>query len=192
MRVRMALHTGQAEQRGGDYFGADLSRAARLLAKRHGGQALVSEAAAALLEGGLPPEVRLRPLGRHRFRDLAAQEVFERLAPGLPAAFPALRVLESLPSNLPAQITSFVGREQEMASVQAQLAGTRLLTLTGMGGSGKARLALQAAAESLERYPDGVWLVEMAALSDPALVSQAVAGVLGVRSDCRLTHPAKR
>ncbi len=184
IRVRMALHTGQAEQRGGDYFGAALSRTARLLAAGHGGQTLLSEAAAALLSGSLPPDVRLRSLGRHRFKDLAqAQEVSELLAPDLPSVFPALRSLEFFPNNLPAQLTSFIGREAEMASARTQLAGSRLLTVTGMGGSGKTRLALQIAADSLELYPDGVWLVEVAALSDPALLMPQVAGTLGVREE---------
>ena len=199
IRVRLALHTGEAEQRGGDYFGAALSRTSRLLKVCHGGQTLLSEAAAALISsslasaalissalarGGLPPEVRLRSLGRHRFRDLAAaQEVFELLAPGLPLDLPALRSLEALPNNLPAQLTSFIGREQEMAAARTQLAGTRLLTLTGVGGSGKTRLALQAAAEALGRYAGGVWLVELAALTDSALIVQAIAAALGVRED---------
>ncbi len=184
MRVRMALHTGNAELRGGDYFGSALSRAARLLAAGHGGQTLLSEAASALVAGSLPEGARLRSLGRHRFKDLAqAQEVSDLLTPNLPSVFPALRSLEPFPNNLPAQLTSFIGRETEMAAARRLLAGSRLLTLTGMGGSGKTRLALQIAAEALENYPDGVWLVELAALSDPDLVAQEVAGVLGVREE---------
>ncbi len=184
IRVRMALHTGQAERRDGDYFGAVLSRTARLLAAGHGGQTLLSEVSAVHLSGILPPDVRLRSLGRHRFKDLAqAQEVLELLAPNLPSVFPALRSLEFFPNNLPAQLTSFIGRDAEMAAARTQLASSRLLTVTGMGGSGKTRLALQAAADALEDYPDGVWLVELAALSDPELVVQEVAGVLGVREE---------
>ena len=184
IRVRMALHTGQAEQRDGDYFGPALSRTARLLAAGHGGQTLLSEVSAVHLSGSLPPDVRLRSLGRHRFKDLAqAQEVLELLAPGLPSVFPALRSLEFFPNNLPAQLTSFIGRDAEMAAAQTQLASSRLLTVSGMGGSGKTRLALQVAADALEQYPDGVWLVELAALSDPALLMQEIAGVLGVREE---------
>ncbi len=184
IRVRIALHTGEAELRGGDYFGAALSRTARLLAAGHGGQTLLSETAAAYVAGSLPAGARLRSLGRHRFKDLTqVQEVSDLLAPGLPSAFAVLRSLDSFPNNLPAQLTSFIGREAEMEIAKRQLAGSRLLTLTGVGGSGKTRLALQAAAEVLENYPDGVWLVELAALSDPDLVAQEVAGVLGVREE---------
>jgi len=184
IQVRMALHTGEAERRDGDYYGAALSRAARLLAAGYGGQTLLSETASALVAGSLPSGARLRSLGRHRFKDLAqAQEVSDLLAPNLPAIFPTLRSLEAFPNNLPAQLTSFIGRETEMAAARHLLADSRLLTLTGMGGSGKTRLALQVAAEALESYPDGVWLVELAALSDPELVAQEVAGVLGVREE---------
>ena len=184
IQVRMALHTGDAEVRDDDYFGAALSRTARLLAAGHGGQTLLSETASALVSGSLPAGVRLRSLGRHRFKDLAqAQEVSDLVAPGLPSVFPVLRSLESFPNNLPAQLTAFIGRETEMTAARPLLAASRLLTLTGMGGSGKTRLALQVAAESLESYPDGIWLVELAALSDPDLVAQEVAGVLGVREE---------
>ena len=182
LRVRLALHTGEAERRGGDYFGAALSRAARLLAAAHGGQALVSESSAALLEDALPEGAGLRSLGRHRLRDLAqTQEVFQLVHPALPDTFPPLRSLESLAHNLPAQLSRFIGRETELAEARARLAEVRLLSLVGPGGAGKTRLALQVAAESAADYPDGVWLVEFAPLSDPALVPQAVAGALGLR-----------
>jgi len=184
LRVRMALHTGAAQRRGGDYFGLPLSRAARLLAAAHGGQTLVSEAGAALLDGLMPGEASLHSLGRHRLKDLAQpQEVFALRAPGLADGFPPLRSLEAFAHNLPAQLTSFVGREAEMRDARARLGGTRLLTLTGTGGAGKTRLALQVAADALDGFPDGAWLTELAALADPALVTQAVAGVLGVREE---------
>jgi hypothetical protein len=123
--VRMALHTGPAEQRSGDYFGAALSRTARLLAAGHGGQTLLSEAAAAHLSDCLPPGVRLRSLGRHRFKDLdQPQEVSDVLAPSFPTDFPALRSLESFPNNLPAQLTSFIGREAEMAANRSKTTRT--------------------------------------------------------------------
>ncbi len=188
LRVRMALHTGIAEWRGEDYFGLPLNRTARLLAAAHGGQTLVSEAGAALLDGLTPQGASLHSLGRHRLKDLAQpQEVFSLRAPGLAARFPPLRSLEAFAHNLPAQLTSFVGREAEMRDARTRLGGTRLLTLTGTGGAGKTRLALQVAADALDGFPDGAWLTELAPLADPALVTQAVAGVLGVREEADRT-----
>ncbi len=179
-RVRLALHTGPAERREGDYYGLALSRAARLLAAAHGGQTLVSESAAAQLRDLLPEGVRLGSHGRHRLKDLARpQEIFQLVHPGLPSQFPPLRSLESFVHNLPGQLTSFIGREEEMDTARRLLKESRLLTLTGTGGTGKSRLALQVAADQLGEYPDGVWLVELAPLSDPALLPQAVAAVLG-------------
>ena len=179
-RVRIALHTGKADQRDGDYFGLALSQTARLLAAAHGGQTLVSESAAAVLSVSLPEEAGLISQGRHRLKDLAQpQEIFQLIHPDLPAEFPPLRSLESFTHNLPGQLTSFIGREEEMATARRLLQETRLLTLTGTGGTGKSRLALQVAADLLGEYPDGVWLVELAPLSDPALLPQAIAAVLG-------------
>ncbi len=179
--VRAALHVGVAEERGGDYFGAPLSRTVRLLNAAHGGQTLVSQALAAQADGALAPEAALRSLGHHRLKDLAEpQEVFQLTHPDLPDAFPPLRSLESFTHNLPSQLSSFIGRTQEVADARRLLAGTRLLTLTGTGGAGKTRLALQVAAEVIEEYPGGVWLIDLAPLTDPALLPQAVASVLGI------------
>ena len=181
IQVRVALHTGTAEARDGDYFGSPLNRVARLLAAAHGGQTLVSEVLAALADGALAPDAALRSLGRHRFKDLAQpQEVFQLTHPRLPATFPLLRSLEAFTHNLPSQLSSFVGRTREMQEARRRLGETRLLTLTGTGGAGKTRLALQVAAEVIENYPDGVWLVDLAPLTDPSLLPQAVASVLGV------------
>ncbi len=182
--VRMALHTGVAEERGGDYFGPPLNRVARLMSAGHGGQTLLSLAAQQLVGNALPPEVTLRDLGERRLKDLSRPErVFQMLHSSLPAEFPPLRSLDNpaLPNNLPQQLSSFIGRETQAAEVKALLGKSRLLTLTGAGGSGKTRLSLQVAADLLDQYFDGVWLVELAALSDPALVPQAVADVLGVK-----------
>jgi predicted ATPase/class 3 adenylate cyclase len=182
VRVRMCLHTGEAELREGDYFGPSLNRAARLLSIAWGGQTLLSTATAELVRDQLPPGAALQPLGEHRLKDLVRPEpVFQLDAPGLPAAFPPLRSLNTLPHNLPVQVTSFIGREHELAEVKRLLATTRLLTLTGPGGTGKTRLSLQAAVELLDTFPDGVWLVEFAALTDPTLVLQTLAAALGVR-----------
>jgi predicted ATPase len=152
---------------------------------------VLSEAAAALVRDALPAGAALRDLGAHRLKDLARPErVWQLLAPGVPDDFPPLRSLDALPNNLPVQLTSFVGRERELDEVARLLAETRLLTLTGPGGTGKTRLALQAAADALEAFPDGVWLAELAALADPALVPQAVAQAVGVREEPGRPLPA--
>jgi predicted ATPase/class 3 adenylate cyclase len=184
LRVRMALHTGEADLRGGDYYGSAVNRCARLRAIAHGGQTLLSQATYDLVRDALPSGLRVRDLGEHRLADLhRPEQVYQLLADGVPTDFPPLRSLETIPNNLPLQLTSFVGREREMAEVTRLLEGARLLTLTGPGGTGKTRLALQVAADVLGRYPQGVWLVELAPLADPALVPQALATVLGVRDD---------
>jgi class 3 adenylate cyclase len=184
LRVRMALHTGAAELRDQDYFGPALNRVSRLLNAAHGGQILLSLATAELVRDRLADGITLRDLGERRLRDLNRPErIFQILARDLPAEFPPLRSLEAVPNNLPAQLTSFIGREREMAEVKQRLNTTPLLTLTGTGGTGKTRLSLQAAADVLDQFEDGVWLVELATVSDPDLVPEAVAGVLGVREE---------
>jgi predicted ATPase len=171
-----------AEERDGDYFGPTLNRAARLLAAAHGGQTLLFRTTYELLQEALPAGVTLRDLGQHRLRDLARPEqIFQLAAPGLAAEFPSLKSLDTLPNNLPVQLTSFIGREREISEVRGLLATARLLTLTGVGGAGKTRLALQVAADLLDEFADGVWLAEFAGLADPALVPQTVAASLGLR-----------
>ncbi len=180
--VRMGLHSGAAEAREGDYFGATLNRAARLMSIASGGQILLSEAAAGLVRDVLPPDASLRDLGEHRLKDLKrAERVYQLLASDLRADFPPLRSLESFPNNLPVQLTSFVGREKELADSRRLLGTTHLLTLTGPGGTGKTRLSLQLAADVLELFADGVWLIELAPLADPSLIVQTIANVLAVR-----------
>jgi len=182
LRVRMALHTGYADERDGDYFGPTVNRVARLLAIGHGGQMLVSAAAADLAQGELPGEVSLRSLGGHRLKDLThPEQIFQIVAAGLAADFPPLRSLDSLPNNLPLQVTSFLGRDEDVTEVRKLLERTRLLTLTGTGGVGKTRLALQVGAELLEQHPDGVWFIDLAGIQDPDLVVSEAATVLGVR-----------
>jgi predicted ATPase/class 3 adenylate cyclase len=184
LKVRMALHTGAAEHRDGDYFGQSLNRVSRILAAAHGGQVLLSLATQELVRDLLPMGVELCNLGEHRLRDLARPEhLFQLAADDLPSEFPALRSLESIPNNLPVQLTSFVGREREMAEVKRLLASTRLLTLTGTGGTGKTRLSLQVAAEILESFPDGIWFVEFATIDDATLVVETVAAALEVRQE---------
>ena len=184
VKSRMALHTGAAELRDGDYFGQSLNRVSRLLSAAHGGQTLLSRATEQMVRDFLPAGVRLRELGERRLRDLARPEhIFQLLANDLPAEFPPLRSLESVPNNLPIQLTSFVGRESEMAEVKRLLGTTHLLTLTGTGGTGKTRLSLQVAADLIETFTDGVWLVEFATIDDPSLVPETVASVLEVRQE---------
>jgi predicted ATPase/class 3 adenylate cyclase len=186
LRVRTALHAGEAMMHNGEYQGPLLNRSARLLAIGHGTQILLSRTVATLARDGLPPETDLRDLGEHRLPDLLEPErVFQLLHPDLPDALPPLRTLESRPHNLPTQATPFLGREREVADVVALLrsADARLVTLTGPGGTGKTRLALQAAAELLDAFPDGVFFVPLAPLTDPELVPSAVAGALGLREE---------
>jgi predicted ATPase/class 3 adenylate cyclase len=184
LRVRMAVHTGDAALRGGDYFGAAINRCARLRAAAHGGQVVLSGATHGLVQDNLPEDVSLKDLGPHCLKDLQRpQNVFQIVRHDLPSDFPPLKSLDALPTNLPAQLTRFIGREREMDRVKRLLVDTRLLTLTGAGGVGKTRLALQVAADVLEEYPEGVWLVELAALPDPALVPQDVAAAVRVREE---------
>jgi class 3 adenylate cyclase len=184
LRVRMALHVGGAEERDGDYFGPPLNRVARLLSAAHGGQVLLSAAAQEMVRDQLPVGTSLRDLGEHRLTDLFRPErVFQLSAPDLPVEFPPLRTLDVYRNNLPLQPTPLVGREKEVAQVCDLLRGeeTRLLTLTGPGGTGKTRLALQAAADLLEDFPDGTFFAPLATLSEAELLLPAVAETLGVQ-----------
>ncbi|MFQ5968048.1 MAG: BTAD domain-containing putative transcriptional regulator [Acidimicrobiia bacterium] len=179
LRVRMSLHTGVAEERGGDYFGPTLNRAARLLSAGHGGQVLVSQATEFLIRESLPSGTGLLDLGVHRLRDLSQPlQVYQLVHEQLPQEFPPLQSLEGFPNNLPASVSTFVEREAEIAEVTEVLRTSRLVTLTGAGGSGKTRLALQVAVEILGEFPDGAWFVGLAGLNDPDLVPGEVAAAL--------------
>jgi len=183
VRVRMGMHTGEGAVGGDDYVGLDVHRAARIAAAGHGGQVLLSSATSELVRTGLPDGLGLRDLREHRLKDLARPEhIYQLTIDGLPGEFPPLRSLET-PTNLPAQRTSFVGREREVARVKELLRGPGLLTLTGPGGSGKTRLALQAAAELPNDYPDGVFLVELAPITDARLVPSPIADAIGARAE---------
>ncbi len=182
VRVRMGLHTGEPLSAETGYVGMDVHRAARICAAGHGGQILLSEATKVLIQEDLLEGVSLLDLGEHRLRDLARpQHLFQVMIPGLRGNFPPLKSLNALPNNLPIHLTSFIGREREMAEVKRLLATTRLLTITGAGGAGKTRLALQVAAELLEVFTDGVWLADLSSLSHPDLVPQTVGSALGLR-----------
>ena len=183
LKVRIALHTGTAEERGGDYFGPTLNRAARLLSAGHGGQVLLSLSTQELVRDQLPLGAGLRDLGVRRLKDvLGPEHIFQLTAPDLPASFPPLKTLDVRLNNLPIQPTPLLGREREVAEISDLLRhdDVRLLTLTGTGGTGKTRLALQSAAELIDDFEDGVFLVALAPISDPELVASTVAGALSV------------
>ena len=182
--LRCGLHAGIDERRDGDFYGRAVNRAARIMSAAHGGQMLLSKAVAEQVSEALPERVSLRDLGTVRLRDLSSPEhIFQVVHDQLRADFPALRSLEGTPNNLTQQLNSFIGRERELAEITEMLASNRLVTLLGMGGIGKSRLSVQLAAEVLDEFPDGVWFVELAALTDPSSVPQAVASVLGLKEE---------
>ena len=175
--VRIGLHTGEATERDRNYFGTEVNRAARLMSAAHGGQIVVSDTTKVLLRNRLA----LRPLGDHRLRGLGRRmAVHQVVADGLPSEFPPLRSLGSFAGNLPQQLSSFVGRDQLLADVAELVRSNRLVTLSGVGGVGKTRLALEVGAEMADEFPDGVWLVELAPVGDPSSVPAAIATALGI------------
>ncbi len=184
LRVRMGLHLGLADWRDGDYVGPTLNRVARVMSAGHGGQILLTAAVAEGAEGRLGGEVSLQDLGHHRLKGLSQPEhLYQALAPGLPVDFPALKSLDVRPNNLPLLPTPLVGRVRELADLGALLLrpDVRLVTLMGVGGTGKTRLALELAAQVLATFTGGVYFVNLAPVLDPALVPSAIAKALGVR-----------
>jgi predicted ATPase/class 3 adenylate cyclase len=181
IRVRMGLNAGEATMSGGSLVGLAINRAARIAATGHGGQIVVSDAVRGLVGGAIPEGLVLRPLGTHRLKDLGEpQPLLQVEADGLATAFPPLRSLDARPNNLPTQLTSFVGRDRELAEAGALLAANRLVTLTGPGGTGKTRLSLQVAANAAEAYPDGIFFVALETIREPALVTARLAAVVGI------------
>jgi predicted ATPase/class 3 adenylate cyclase len=179
--VRIGLHTGEATLVGNEYLGLDVHRAARVAAAGHGGQVLVSETTSALVDHALPPGLTLKDLGMHRLKDLARRErLFQLSIDGLPADFPPLKTLETTPNNLPTQLTSFIGRDDQVREAKQLLSRSRLLTLTGPGGTGKTRLSLEIAVEVLDQFSDGVYFVPLSAVHDPELVASAIAQALAI------------
>lgn len=178
LKVRAGVHAGEVEERDGDYFGVTVSRTARLMSTGHGGQTLVSRVTGELVaDDGF----RFRDLGEHRLRDLSRPErIFQLVVDGMTDEFPPLRTLDHAAHNLPVLTTSFIGRGQELAEVSKLVRGARLVTITGVGGAGKTRVALHAAAEMAVAAPDGVWLVELAAVTVPELVDGAFVDALRV------------
>ena len=188
LRVRMSLHTGEAEERDGDYYGPALNRAARILSAGHGGQVLLSQTTYDLVRDASPDGATLVDLGKHRLKDLIRPErIFQVVATDLPSTFPPLQTLERRPHNLPIHPTALLGRGDEIARVRERLLrdDVRLLTLTGPGGIGKTRLSLQIAADAIDRFADGVFFVALAPISDPDLVASTIAQTLDVRLDAR-------
>lgn len=184
LRVRMGLHTGSCQPVGNHYVGLDVHRAARIAGAGHGGQVLLSQTTRDLAEYALPQRTTLRDVGAHRLKDLQhAEHLYQLLLPGLPTIFPPLRTLDARPHNLPIQPTPLLGREEPLAAVCTLLRreDVRLVTLTGPGGIGKTRLAIQIAAEVLDDFPDGVWFVRLSRLVDPTLVAPTIAQTLDVK-----------
>jgi predicted ATPase/class 3 adenylate cyclase len=182
LRIRIGLHTGAAELRADDYYGPAVNRAARIMSAAHGGQILVSLATEEVLSEALPPGIQLLDLGEHRLRDLARpQRIFQVQAADLPSEFPPIRSADAYPGNLPEQLTSFVGRIDELHGIADALDEARLVTITGTGGVGKTRLAVQVAADVLPHFPEGAWLCELAAAGDADSMAQVVQKTLGVQ-----------
>ncbi|HTN79328.1 MAG TPA: AAA family ATPase, partial [Acidimicrobiales bacterium] len=193
LHVRMAIHTGEAQLRDeGNYFGHTVIRCARLRAIGYGDQILVSDATAGLVVDRLPQDVSLSDLGTHRLKDLGRPErVWQVVHPDLPATHPGLRSLDAQPHNLPVQLTPLVGREDDVAALAALVRAERLVTLTGSGGVGKTRLALEVAADLLEHFPGGVWFVELAGVANEGSVAPAVLSALGAHQVAGL-HPLEQ
>jgi predicted ATPase/class 3 adenylate cyclase len=182
IRVRMGLHTGEADLRDGDYYGGTLNRAARIMAAGHGGQVLLSAVTAELVRRQLSGDVSLIDLGEHHLKGLLqAEHIFQVRAPALTQAFPSLNSLTAPTHNLPTQLTSFIGRERELSETQEKLGSCRLLTLVGPGGTGKTRLSIQIGIDQLDRFKDGVWQVELAPIMDPAFIVSTIADVFQLR-----------
>ena len=188
LRIRIGMHTGTPALVHGQYVGLDVHRAARISSAGHGGQILLSAATRDLIAADMPDGVTLRDLGMHRLKDLQAWEhIFQIMRDDLPAVFPRLQSLDTLPNNLPRKLTSFVGREREIDEVKRAVASSTLLTIVGAGGAGKTRLALQVGADMLASCLDGAWIVELAPVTDPTQIPQAVAAALGIREYPGLT-----
>jgi predicted ATPase/class 3 adenylate cyclase len=186
--VRMGLHAGEASASATGLVGLDIHRAARIAGAAHGGQVVVSDAVRTLAAADLGPDVSLRGLGSHRLKDLREpQPLFQVVADGLRVEFPPLRSIDARPNNLPTQLTSFVGRERELAEAGRLLAASRLVTLTGPGGTGKTRLSLQVAADAAEDFPDGIFFVALETVRDPSLVPSRLAAAVGIAEPARRT-----
>ena len=181
LRVRMGIHSGEAQWRDGDYYGPAVNRAARIMGLGHGGQVLLSAVSASLLQDSLPPQTSLRDMREHQLRSLQhAEHIYQLVAPDLQREFPPLHSSKTPAGNLPTHVNSFIGRTRELSEIRKALPHTRLLTLTGPGGTGKTRLSLQVARDMQSEFDQGAWLVELAPVTDPELVVTTAAGVFGL------------
>jgi predicted ATPase/class 3 adenylate cyclase len=193
LRVRLAIHTGDAQRREDDYYGSTVNRCARLRGLAAGGQSVISAATRALVLGHLPAGVALKDLGSHRLKDLSEPErIYQVSQSGQPSDFPPLRGLEAVPNNLPLQLTNFVGRAAELVELGEVVSRARLVTLTGAGGTGKTRLALEVAGALSDSFADGIWFADLSAITDPALVAAAVSLALGVHDAAEVTGERRR
>ena len=182
LKVRIGLHTGESQEREGDYYGPEVNLAARVMGAGYGGQVLLSDITATLVRRSLPENCSILDLGEHRLKGISeAVQIHQLCHPDLSAEFPALKSLAAFKHNLHRQLSTFIGREKELAEIKRLLKNTPLLTLLGPGGTGKTRLMLQVAEEVIEDFPDGVWLVELAPLTDPNLIPERVAAALNVQ-----------
>jgi predicted ATPase/class 3 adenylate cyclase len=182
LKARMGIHTGEADLRDGDYYGQSLNRAARLMSVAHGEQILLSAVTCELAQEHLPADVFLLDVGEHHLKDLARPEhIYQLNVPGLPAEFPALKTINLFPNNLPLQLSSFIGREKEIEEIRKLITVNRMVTLTGSGGTGKTRLSIEVGRQELSSFVNGVWLVELAPLSDPAQIVPTMAQAFGLQ-----------
>jgi hypothetical protein len=192
VRVRIGLHTGEPALASEGYVGMDVHHAARIKSARYGGQVLLSQTTRDLVEHHLPDGVSCRDMGEHRLKDLQRpSHLFQLVVAGLPADFPPLNTLDAYPNNLPVQLTPLIGREREMVAMEQLLhrEDVHLVTLTGPGGTGKTRLALQVAADLSDLFPDGIYFVDLAPVSDPTLVIPIIAQALGLREEEKPLSP---
>ena len=181
IKIRIGIHTGEAELRDGDYYGGTLNRAARIMSIGHGGQILISETTLQIAREHLPEDVSVLDLGQHQLKGLSnAEQIYQISKPELQQEFPALKSQTQARNNIPTQLTSFVGRENELAEAKSRLEGARFLTLIGPGGTGKTRLSIQLGSQLVSEFKDGVWLVEFAPIADPSLVTQTIASIFDI------------
>jgi class 3 adenylate cyclase len=184
LRVRIAIHSGEADLRDGDYYGKPVNRCARLRSVAHGGQILISQTTYYLVRDELPAGVGLHDLGEYNLKDLErAKHIFQPVLADLPADFPPLNTPDQIHNNLPLALTSFIGRQREIEELEDLLWQSRLLTVAGSGGAGKTRLAIRVAQNVQGSFPDGVWFIDLAPLSNSLLLSQYVMNLLGMREE---------
>lgn len=184
LQVRIGIHTGEPMLVNQDYVGVDVHRAARICAAAYPGQVLFSNETRVMVERHLPHDVGMRELGKYRLKDLKEPEhLYQLVIPGLQWDFPPLKSLELMPNNLPVSLTSFVGREQEIKEIKNLLGSARLITLTGAGGTGKTRLAIEVVRKMVAQYPDGIWMIDFVVLPDPGLILQTILTTLGLREE---------